>query len=549
MSTDNTDFRNFFPYPARQSGERNSHHATLNQPVFTPATPHDPSQSRTRPRHHFRRGAISEISGRSIFPATNPAQPLAQQGIRIRAITHNQLEVTILPAAYNQQYNQLQTISSASRTQRHQGSALADQTHRVLVNMSYNMTYDMIYTGSALQAQIEIIAAALQDPTLHLPNRAAMADNDATDQPRDTRRYGREGWWTVQDRPATNQRPSTIPGSSFVVPDSTLNLFQSVDLFAPPQPEARMTVPDLGAALLQAHVRHYASELDTMFDRLVTDRRRGLPIPSGQIFVVSLERSRLQQLLQILREEDFMHTMTRDAPRTERSRRQDQRQNDGMPEVAADDDSSTADSDEPEGWANLPFVLNGDFPHEVCFHIGSRRVTFPIEAVEEWIVNERRRGIRAARTRQPPQRPYAHLRGPPPGGDYQRRWIQHTLSLPNASGDRTWPREDTYGAHDRYNDDAYDVLPDPVTIEDVDDDDDVTEHEPQRYSWERPDGYIGDEDEDEEEGEEEGEEEDEEEEEDYEGNGEEVGEGDSEDEGEEEGVEGGEDDSEDLDEQ
>jgi hypothetical protein len=187
MSTNNTVFHSFYAYRASQGEQRNSHYATLIQPLVTPATLEDPSQSRTRPRHHFRRGAISGSSGRSIFPVTNPAQVLTQQETRIRAVTHNQIAVPIPPTAYSQQYNRQHTIPSASSTQWHSRTELADRIHRALVNISMDMTMSI----SSLQQQLNIVVAPLEDPTT--PLATATADNDATDQPRDTRRFGRAG--------------------------------------------------------------------------------------------------------------------------------------------------------------------------------------------------------------------------------------------------------------------------------------------------------------------------------------------------------------------
>ncbi len=54
-----------------------------------------------------------------------------------------------------------------------------------------------------------------------------------------------------------------------------------------------------------------------------------------------------------------------------------------------DDDSSDSESGEPEGWANLDFAFDGDYPHEVCFHIGTQQITFPIEVVENWMMSAR----------------------------------------------------------------------------------------------------------------------------------------------------------------
>jgi hypothetical protein len=574
MSTNNTVFHSFYAYRASQVEQRNSHYATLIQPVVTPATLEDPSQSRTRPRHHFRRGAISASSGRSIFPVTNPAQVLTQQETRIRAVTYNQIAVPILPTAYSQQYNRQHTIPSASSTQWHSRTELADRIHRALVNMSTDMTMSI----SSLQQQLNIVVAPLEDPTT--PLATATADNDAADQPRDTRRFGREGWWTAEDQPATNQRPSTIPGSNFVVPDSTLYLFQSVDLFAPPPaPEARMTVRDVRAALL-TQIRHHIEEFEFIFHRLLAFRRTGRHILSGQIFLVSLELSRLRQVLQIVMEEGVTYTIRRDAMRRER---EDQDQDAGMtesvandngsPDVPSDNDSSTAGPDEPEGWINLPSVLDGDLPQEVSFRIGFRRVTFPIEAVEEWIVNERRRQRRANNPGQRPRAPYApgSAQRPPLGGEVERRRVLHTLALPEASSGRwrsvsDWagPRDDTYVDYEIASQEETDAMLERIMGEDEEEEeeeedvDDETQYETEREArrlvdWDTR-GVFEEDAEDEEEGEEEGEEEAEEDAEeeggeDDEEDGEKGGEEDDGEDGEEEGEEEGDDNGEDLDEQ
>jgi hypothetical protein len=350
-----------------------------------------------------------------------------------------------------------------------------------------------------------------------------------------------------------------------------------------------MTVRDVRAALL-TQIRHHIEEFEFIFHRLLAFRRTGRHILSGQIFLVSLELSRLRQVLQIVMEEGVTYTIRRDAMRREM---EDQDQDAGMtesvandngsPDVPSDDDSSTAGPDEPEGWIDLPSVLDGDLPQEVSFRIGSRRVTFPIEAVEEWIVNERRRQRRANNPGQRPRAPYApgSAQRPPLGGEVERRRILHTLALPEASSGRWrsvsdggWPSDDTYVEYEIASQEETDAMLERIMggdeeeeEEEEEDVDDETQYETEREARRRMDwdtrGVFEEDAEDEEEGEEEGEEEVEEDveveggedgEEGGEEDGEEGGEEDDGEDGEEEGgevdaEEEGDDNGEDLDEQ
>ena len=420
MPIDNTIFRDHVRLRERQRAERNASNTLLNLSFPVAGTLDGPSDTSTRPRHHFRRGAISEASGRPILPAVDARGPAPRQQVRIRSRNINEIDITIVPSP---RHHQLST-NSTDQTQADQWRGLADQIHRGLVNIN----------SPRVQEQINRAVATLHSSPNAVPTHSVM-ETSASARDRDTHRYGREGWWTVEHESAASHRPATIPGSNFAVPHSTLNLFQSVDLFAPlaPRPTVRESI-----CAFNHQVDLYFQHLEGLFNNVVAARRTGRAVPSGKLFIVSMELSRVKQLRSILDQESRQFLQ---AEREAHTARQRGRRNaeagsseeclthEQSPDIESDDDSTISEMDEPEGWTDLDFVLDDDYPREVCFHIGSRQLTFPIEDVEDWMMDGRRRQRRTPRTMQVTSQP------PWPGtarGPARRdgRRILHTLAMP-----------------------------------------------------------------------------------------------------------------------
>ncbi|KAF7508750.1 hypothetical protein GJ744_008997 [Endocarpon pusillum] len=355
-----------------QNRDITTHNISLNRtaPIF--GTFDRPSESRARSRHHFRRGAISEPSGQSLLPLVDGERAAAQTLLHIRSVTDNtdnEIEIIFVPPNNRQSHNS----KPPSRIQIDRWQELADQIHRGLLNIS----------NPTLQHQIDVAIATLQSLTTNRPSQNRPAMEQATPF-RDTFRFGREGWPTVDPEDSTTTRPATIPGSNFVVPDSTLNLFQSVDIFAPPPPRTS-TMDHLRD--VNAGTARYLQDIRNMLNDTVADIHGGRDVPPGRLFTLSMEVSRVSQLMSILVSE--FNEAQQAAEDNERS--QDQSSNYDITEAAlptwTDDDASSSEGGEPEGWANIDLALEDDYPQEVCFHIGNQQVTFPIEVVENWMMN------------------------------------------------------------------------------------------------------------------------------------------------------------------
>jgi len=372
-------------------------------------------------------------------------QAPAQDELRVRSHGGNELEVEVVPATGRPQF----ADTPAYRAQLSQWRELADQIRRGLVNRN----------TPGIQERINEATSGLQSLTRARPrrNRPAMENNSRTGR-HDTYTYGREGWWTAENQPAANQRPATIPGSNFAVPHSTLNLYQSVDLFAPPPP--RLTVRDY-VIIVDLHVVIYCEQLQELFNETVAARRSGCLVPKGKLFTLSMELSRVTQLRAILDEEfTEMRQIDREASRRRTTQRRGNRQGRGMPsnegstdeerllDTVVDDESSSYESDEPEGWANLEFVFDGEYPQEVCFHIGSQELTFPIEEVEAWMMDQRRRERSRARTARRPTLSSHLVTGVETQLAHpENRRVMHTLamSIPDRS---IWPNYGTISHQD-----------------------------------------------------------------------------------------------------
>lgn len=444
MPIDNTIFRDYFHLRERQHQQRQRPGAdrdvsipALISPTLPPGSFDGPSDTSTRPRHHFRRGAISAASGQRNLAFLGRGQVRVQQEVRVRSRTANEIEITIAPPT-----DQRQTGSDPiDQRPREQLRELVEQIRRGLVNIA----------TPAVQARINELYTSLPRPVSTTRVRPAM-ESESVALYRDTHRYGREGWWTVEnDQRGFLQRPATIPGSTFAVPQCTLNLFQSVDLFAPPPPPPTILSH---ARSVGAPVLIYCDHLENCFNEMVATRRRGYHVPKGKLFLISMELSRVRQLMEIVSDE---YLELEEAER-EASRRNVQREarchgqigsserdflHEHHPNVLADDDSVCSGLDEPEGWANLDLVFDDDCPEEVCFHIGSREVTFPIEQVEAWIMDEWRRERRDRSGRR--------MESLEPFPDDARR-ILHTFAMPETVRP-IWVYGETM-SHDDNDDDA-----------------------------------------------------------------------------------------------
>jgi hypothetical protein len=482
---DNSILQNHLAIVGHLRAQRNVR-PTQSNPSVPPARFGRSSEIRTRPRHHFRRGAISEVSGQPSIPVVDGEQIRSRPGVRIRSRTVNEFAITIrVPSG-----GQLRRPGNiANRAPLNQGRELADRIRRGLVNVN---TF-------SLRERINAAIPTLQNHTTTIRSHQAMDGNSRSR--RDTHRYGRDGWWTVEhDEPPASQRPATIPGSDFAVPHSTLNLFQSVDLFAPPP--RRPTYRDRAEAIV-VRTDLYRRELENHFNQTVAVRLRGGHVCKGKIFTLSMELGRVRQLRDILMDEYAeMEQAEREAARSSMSRERNSRDTYGRsrdefsregqspdtvehlnfsdselddpegwpnPDSVIDGDflgdmveegvASITDIPEPEGWSNLDYVIGGDYPQEVCFRIGSREFTYAVEEVEDWIVDERRRerSARAAQT-SPLHRLYLQrerereLRPDDP----DNRRILHTLGMPRTSRspwDHT-PRPVTSSAYRGYDDET-----------------------------------------------------------------------------------------------
>ena len=385
MANDDLIFCDSSHFGTPQHGDITTYNVSLNRTVPIFGTFDGPSETRARSRHHFRRGAISEASGQFLLPLVDGECAAAQTLLCIKSITENEIEIIFVPPNNRQSHN----YNSTSQTQIDCWRELADQIHRGLVNIS----------NPTLQQQINETVATLHSPTTNRPsqNRPAMEGDGRASQPnpyRDTYRYGREGWPTVDLNASNTTRPATIPGSNFAVPDSTLNLFQSIDIFAPPPPR-RSTLDHIRD--VNAETAMYFQHIRNLLNDTVAAVHNGRNVPPGMLFTLSMEVSRVSQLLTILVTEynETLRAQQAAARSMSNSRdnghSQDQLSNDDITESAlhtwTDDDSSSSESGEPEGWSNIGFVFDGDYPHEVCFHIGTQQVTFPMEVVENWMMD------------------------------------------------------------------------------------------------------------------------------------------------------------------
>ena len=327
--------------------------------------------------------------------------------MRIRTRTVNdEFEITVtVPFGRHQQLPRVPT----HREYLHQLGDLVGRIRHSLVNPN----------TPGLQNRIDAAATSLRNQTSSLRNHQAMEEGNSRSRHHDTFRYGREGWAVVEPEPAANQRPARIPGSDFAVPHSTLNLFQSIDLFAPPPP--RPTARDR-AVNVQRRIARYQQQLQMFFDVKVAARRNGFHVPRGQIFTLSMELSRVKQLREIVMDEDQEMVQAAAEAARRSTRRPHERSRENFSDMSSDsemgeleegfnpafgshanffgdsmeeDTASDSEIREPEGWANLGFVMDEDYPQEVCFRIGSQQVVYPIEEVEDWVIDEQRLERRA----------------------------------------------------------------------------------------------------------------------------------------------------------
>lgn len=313
MPIDNTIFRHHFRLGDQHRAGRDAHIALLDASL-APTSFDGPSDVTTRPRHHFRRGAISEASGQPTSTLVRGERVAAPHAIRITSRTFNEIEITILPSS-----GRLRVVNNLPRRRQvGRWRELADLIRRQAANIN----------TPSVQESINALAASLQSFERALRSRAAMEDN-STANPPDTYRYGREGWWTVPNEPVADRRPATVPGSSFRVPRSTLNLFQSMDLFAHTSPTT--TLRDR-AFEMQLHVVQYHEFLEECFIDTVNERRRGLDVPRGMLFTISMELSRARQLWSILEQEmDQAEEAVREAAERARSQQRGHREGEGRP--------------------------------------------------------------------------------------------------------------------------------------------------------------------------------------------------------------------------
>lgn len=350
--------------------------------------------TRTRPRHHFRGGAISTPQSAFIL---DEQQGGAETEVRIRSLTVNP-EFEIIVTGLSGRAPHLPRLPTHQEYLQ-QVRALVGRIRDSLLNPN---TPD-------LQNRAGAAVTSLQNNPSSLQIIQAMEGESGTPR-RDTFRFGREGWATVEPESAADQRPATISGSDFVVPPSTLNLFQSVDLFAPPppRPSARACVAEI-----RQHISFYQRHLQMTLNDLAERRRSGLDTPRGQIFSFSMESSRVDQLLNIVRleEREMLAHAAGVVIRTRRDLPPSGEESDDTPDSSVEenaladayemafgsdprfpeeDSSSDSEMREPEGWANLELVMTDDYPQEVRFRIGSQEVVYPVEEVENWILDAQR---------------------------------------------------------------------------------------------------------------------------------------------------------------
>ncbi len=436
-------FRASSHFHTPQQGDVTSHDISLihTLPIF--GTFDRSSDNRSRPRYHFLKDNLSEPSELSPPPLVDGKRAAAQTSLHITSITENEIKIIFVPPNNRQSPNN--NSASPSRTQIDFWQDLRNQIHHgLLVNIS----------NPSVQQQVNVVIATLQTPTTNPRSEksSAMEHDVRTGQGnphRDTYRYGREGWPIVDSEDPAAERPASIPGSSFRVPYSTLNLFQSVDLFAPPPP--RRSALD---QIIEVNVRTagYLQYIRDVLNARVAAAHSGRHVAPGWLFALSMEASRVNQLMNILTMEynetvRAQRAATRSTSNATGNEHTHERWsnddiNDSAQPTWTDDDSSDSESGEPEGWANLDFVFDGEFPHEVCFHIGTQQVTFPIEVVENWMMNARNWDRLESRNAEFSQR---HPERGLETGRQER--IHHTFARPENVRSR-WPIVPTTGYED-----------------------------------------------------------------------------------------------------
>ena len=192
MSVDNTIFHDHFGLHGQQRAERDPPSTSPNPSV--PTTSFDgPSDSRTRPRNHIRRGAISEASGQPILTIIDGERPGTQHEIQITSRTINEIEITIRATSGRQQQP---ANNSPYQAELRWWTELSDRVGRGFANLESPVTRHRIIAATVTWQRV----------TSAVRNGHGMENNFNTDH-QDIYRYGRDGWWTVQDEPVPVNRP------------------------------------------------------------------------------------------------------------------------------------------------------------------------------------------------------------------------------------------------------------------------------------------------------------------------------------------------------
>lgn len=459
MPIDNTIFRDHLRLRDQQRAERERYARNHSLSSGVPLINFDGPSDRTRPRHHFRRGAISEASGRPYLPIflpfINREQAVRQQQITQQSHTVHSTNLS------NRSFTDRRPLVDISTYRPTISQLRSSQRREQVVQIHHRLVTPYL---SRFQERMSWVVLGVPGETDEdqidglAPQSSSRIEHSNTH--RDTHRYGRDGWSNPGETSTTSSREATIPGSYFAVPHSTLNLFQSVDLFAPPRPEPSDLANSNRAYI---YVLTQCIELENTFNEAVEARRMGVRVRAGLLFATSMELSRLKQLKIILEEEFLLFLQAGDRARDRVSRRlrRTLRGTNGLEGLAEeestdeqdvnmeeDDNSSTSGAEEPEGWSNLGFVFDGEYPQEVCFHIGSQLLTYPVEEVEDWMMDERRQSAWSSTSLA--TMPHVH---------HGVRHIMHTLSMPEPP-QGLWinnPRRAYPDLDDEYEDDEDDV--------------------------------------------------------------------------------------------
>ena len=223
-------------------------------------------------------------------------------------------------------------------------------------------------------------------------NLSASFFGEAAAPPQTDRyRYGRDGW-PVEGPNESGGRQALITGSgsNFIVPQSTLNLFQSVDLFSPPRHSRQIASSArqrLRARLITC--RRNCQLLTDHFSRAHGVLDGGQRLPNGRLFALSI------QIIEALRREEQL--------RLARQQLRELRYQDiQLDWTGSDEESESGDGQDEQ----VLITDNGDTDtegaEEVCFHIGqdstAPTLTYSMQEVEAWLRDEGRQH-RAAEAR------------------------------------------------------------------------------------------------------------------------------------------------------